>query len=163
VRRLALAFALVLCGCGGSTAGSEPAGSDSRYSADDVVACLRDDEGLLVPEDDVLEIREGFAVEDPAYNESLRLDREDEPEIRGDFTIVRWYGDVEELSKVQLYFAPTEEEAVRLREEFAANDRAGGALDPDLSRNLERRRNLVLTWDQGATTEMREQIARCTS
>jgi hypothetical protein len=158
VRRVHVLLLLAAAGCGGSTAANEASG---LHSADAVVACLRDDEGLLVPEDDVIHVREGFSVEDPARDESLRPDREDEPEIRGDFTIVRWYSDEDELSKVQLYFAPTEKEATLLRDEQAENYRAGGSSEVDLRRDLERRRNLFLVWDEGATQKMRDQIARC--
>lgn len=152
---------LVLAGCGGSAATSESPNAASLYSADRVVECLRDDEGLLVPEDEVIHVRRGFSVDDPEPNMSLRVDEEAEPQIRGDFTMVSWYGDKEELSKVQLFFAPTEEAAVQLREERVRNDLSGGASEADLSRDLQRRRNLVLVWDLGSTGEMRDQIARC--
>ena len=152
---------LVLAGCGGSAATSGSRNAASLYSADEVVACLRDDHALLIPEDDVIEVRRGFSVEEPEGDMSLRLDEEVEPPIRGDFTMVRWYGEEEELSKVQLFFAPTEEAAVQLREERVRNALSGGASEADLSRDLQRQRNLVLVWDPGSTGEMRDQIARC--
>jgi hypothetical protein len=157
--RAAVVLALLLAvGCGG---GNDSAGSSDSYSADAVVACLRDDDGLLVPENDVIDVREGFSVEDPERNMSLRLRDETEPAIRGEFTMVNWYGAEEELSKVQLFFAPTEAEAAQLREERAENSRKGGASEHNLHRDLERRKNLVLVWDQGSTEHMRDQIAAC--
>lgn len=158
MRTAAALVVLIAVGCGGANDSAEGSGS---YSVDAVVACLRDDHALLVPEDDVIDVRKGFAVDDPERNMSLRLRDEDEPAILGDFTILTWYGSEEEVSKVQLYFAATEDEASMLREERAENDRTGGTSDEDIDRDLERRKNLVLVWDQGSSDGMRDQIAAC--
>lgn len=159
--RYTIVVALVVAaGCGGSVQATEEA---ATHSADAFVECLRDDDGVLIAEDGVLEVREGFSVDDPERDESFRLDREARPEIRGDFTIVRWYSDEDELSKVQVYFTRSDDDAARLRAEHVENARAGGAPAARLEDALQRRRNVFLAWDQGGTDEMRGQIDDCLS